>query len=75
MQGAKDLVASERGWFCLALLLAATVLAVMKILTGADWISLAKWLGMTLVAGKSVTSAIETWVKPPEAVTPPTAQS
>lgn len=75
MQGGKDLVASERGWFCLALLLAATVLAVMKILTGAEWVTLAKWLGMTLVVGKSATSAIETWVKPAEAVAPPTAQS
>lgn len=37
MKGARDLIASERGWFVLAVLVAATVLVAIGKLTGADW--------------------------------------
>lgn len=60
MQGARDLIASERGFFCLALLVAAFALAAMKVITGADWLTFAKWLAITLVASKTATGAIET---------------
>ena len=52
MQGARDLADSERGIFCLLLLVAATALAVLKIIMGADWLMFAKWLAVTLVASK-----------------------
>jgi hypothetical protein len=60
VQGAKDLLESERGWFCLAVLAAATLLVALKAITGADWISVAKYLVVTLVASKTVSSALDT---------------
>jgi len=60
MQGLKDLFASERGVFCITILLAATALAGLKIISGADWLTFAKWLAVTLVISKTATGAIET---------------
>lgn len=74
MQGVRDLMASERGWFCLALLVAATALAVLKIITGADWLTFAKYLAVTLVASKTATGVIETWTGKTTATPPPSAQ-
>lgn len=37
MHGPRDIIASERGWFVLAVLVAATVLVALGKLTGADW--------------------------------------
>ena len=71
MQGARDLADSERGIFCLLLLVAATALAVLKIITGADWLMFAKWLAVTLVASKTATGAIETWTGKAPAVAHP----
>lgn len=59
MQGLKDLFASERGVFCLVLVIAATVLAGMKIITGADWMTFAKWLALALVTSKTITGATD----------------
>ena len=59
MQGARDLIASERGWFVLAVLVAATVLVAIGKLTGADWKTLVLVLGGMLVASKTATSAID----------------
>jgi len=60
MQGAKDLIESERGVFCLLVLAAATVLAVVGTITGQSWLDFVKWLTITLVASKTATGAIET---------------
>lgn len=49
MQGVRDLIASERGWFVLAVLVAATVLVALGKLTGADWKTLVMVLGGMLV--------------------------
>lgn len=75
MQGARDLIASERGWFCLLLLVAATVLAVLKIITGGDWLTFAKYLVVTLVASKTATGAIETLTGKVASTSPPTSSS
>lgn len=73
MQGARDLADSERGIFCLLLLVAATALAVLKIITGSDWLTFAKWLAVTLVASKTATGTIETLMGKSMAATPPPA--
>lgn len=72
MKGVKDLLESERGAFCLMLLIAATILTVLKIITGADWMTFAKYLAITLVASKTATGALEAWISP---APPPTAQT
>jgi hypothetical protein len=59
MGGTKDLLASERGVFCILILVAATVLAALKVITGADWLTLAKWLAVALVTSKTVTGAAD----------------
>lgn len=59
MQGARDLIASERGWFVLAVLVAATVLVAVGKLTGADWKTLVMVLGGMLVASKTASGAID----------------
>ncbi len=59
MIGLRDLFASERGVFCLVLVVAATILTAMKIITGADWMTFAKWLALALVASKTVTGATD----------------
>ena len=59
-QGTVDLLNSERGAFCVAILVLGTVLVAMRILTGADWISLVKWIAITLVISKTATGALET---------------
>ncbi len=56
MKGVKDLLESERGWFCLAVLACATLLVALKAITGADWISIVKYLVVTLVASKTLTT-------------------
>lgn len=73
-QGLRDLAASERGVFCLGLLLAATILAALKVITGADWLTFAKFLALTLVASKTATGALETWTGNGP-TSPPTASS
>lgn len=73
MKGATDLLASERGIFCLVVLMAVTVLAVLSRITGADWLDFVKWLTITLVASKTLTGAVETIKGPPTLTTPPGA--
>lgn len=48
-----DLIESE--WFCLVVLLAGTILAVLHVITGTDWLHLV----MMLVAHKAVTGALD----------------
>jgi hypothetical protein len=60
MQGARDLLSSERGTFCLALLITVTLLVIIGKITGIDWLTYTKWIALTLVASKTVTGAVET---------------
>ena len=57
--GIKDLFASERGVFCILLLIAATFLAFFGKVTADEWLAFAKWLATVLVASKTVTGAVE----------------
>lgn len=75
MQGAKDLFDSERGVFGLLMLVAVTLLAVLKIISGADWLTFGQLLLVTLVGSKTLTGALDQWINKPTAVPPPTAQS
>lgn len=63
-QGAIDLFDSERGLFCVLVLVAITVLVVLGKIDGAMWLEFAKWLTVTLVASKTVTAAVESARKP-----------
>lgn len=67
MQGAKDLLDSERGWFVLATLTAATVLVALNKLTGADWRALVMVLGGMLVASKTIRGSDPVPTQPPTA--------
>lgn len=68
-QGVVDLLNSERGVLCIALVLASTVLVLLKLLTPAQWVTYTQWICVTLVASKTVTGAIET-LRAPAAVSP-----
>lgn len=59
MRGARDLVASERGWFCLAVLVLATVLVLVKAITGDNWVALTMSIVGFLVAGKTASGIAE----------------
>lgn len=52
--GVKDLLASERGAWCLALALVALGLVLIKILTGSEWVTFMQWVTTILVASKTV---------------------
>ena len=62
MQGLIDLLASERGVAWLLLLAVTTVLFVMRLLGADQWIDFAKYITITLIASKTVTTAVETYV-------------
>lgn len=57
--GIKDLFASERGVFCILLLVAATLLAFFGKVTADQWIDFTKWLVTILVASKTVTGVAQ----------------
>jgi hypothetical protein len=67
-QGALDLLSSERGTLCILLVLASTVLVIMGRLTADQWLTYTQWICVTLVASKTVTSAIYAMKKPTNAV-------
>lgn len=75
MQGAVDLLNSERGVFGILMLIAVTLLAIVKVITGADWLTFAQLLLVTLVGSKTLTGALDQWINKPAATSPPTAQS
>jgi len=56
----KDLWASERGIVAIALIGAATVLAGMSVISADQWLDYSKWIFVTYVAGKTVTTAAAT---------------
>lgn len=74
-QGTLDLLSSERGTLCVLLVLASTILVILKILTAEQWLTYTQWICITLVASKTVTGAIETLKGPPSPPPPaiPTA--
>lgn len=59
MDGIKGFLNSKRGMLCLALIIAASVLAIMAIFTKDDWIAYTKWIFTAYVAGESTTKAME----------------
>lgn len=65
MQGLWDLLDSERGIAFILLLITATVLAALHVITPQDWITFAKWLAVTIIGSKTVTSAIESYRRSP----------
>lgn len=76
MKGFSDLVESERGVFCIMILIAVTLLAIVKVISGADWVNFTKWLTVTLVGSKTLTTAVDLWKNgQAQPVPPPTAQS
>lgn len=52
--GIKDLLASERGMFCLACVVACTVFFCLGMVTSSQWISFVQWASVTVVASKTV---------------------
>ena len=58
--GIVDLWRSERGLICIVALVLATVLFGVERLSSSEWIEITKWLVITYIGGKTVTSAIET---------------
>src|SRR5574337_765928 len=65
MQGLWDLLDSERGIAFILLLITATVLAALHVITPQDWITFAKWLAVTLIGSKTVTAPIESYRRSP----------
>lgn len=59
MQGARDLVDSERGVFAIAAVLLVTVLAMVGVVTGQQWLEYTKWIATALIFSKTVTTAVE----------------
>ena len=71
MQGAKDLLDSERGIFCVLLLIAATVLVIVGSISGQSWLDFMKWVAVTLVISKTATTAVQQFLDKGSAPTPP----
>ena len=60
MTGAADLIASERGFAFLALVLLVTVLVIIGRVTGAEWLAYTQWALTAIIAGKTVSGVVET---------------
>ncbi len=58
--GAADLLESERGVACIALMLLVTVLVFFNKLTGEQWVACAQLVIGILVTSKTITSVAET---------------
>ncbi len=72
MQGAKDLLASERGVFCIFVTLIASVLVMLGKIDGAQWLDFMKYLSTALVASKALTNVVATYKRGPESIPPAT---
>lgn len=59
MNALRDLFGSERGFFALLLVVAATVLAALGKMTTDQWQSFAIWIFGIYVGGKTVTGAVD----------------
>lgn len=62
--GMQQLIACERGIFCLLLLVVGTLLVFLGRLSGSDWMQYTEWLAVTFVASKTITGAVETLKRP-----------
>jgi threonine/homoserine efflux transporter RhtA len=58
-QGIVGLLGSKRGVFCLLLTLIATAMTLLGKLTADQWVSYTQWVGTILVAGHTVSHAVE----------------
>ena len=58
--GTVDLLNSERGTLCVVLVIASTILVALAKISPEAWLEYTKWIAVTLVAGKTITSALET---------------
>lgn len=54
-----DLWKSERGLLTILILIAASVLAGILVITGDQWLDFTKFVFVTYVAGKSLTGAVQ----------------
>jgi hypothetical protein len=70
--GAKDLWASERGVFAIALVVLVTLLLAIGRVTAEQWISYTQWIAVALIAGKTVSHAVEArrWQQQPNNAPP-----
>ena len=59
MSAILDLLKSERGITMLALIIAATVLAALRIVTPDQWSDYTKWIFATYVGGKTLTGVAQ----------------
>ncbi len=57
MTSLRNLTGSKRGMFCVLVLVLATVLTLVGIMTGTEWSSLAKFLTATLVTAHTISGA------------------
>lgn len=73
MQGVFDLLDSERGVFCVLLVLCCTVFVVVGKMTVDQWITYTQSIGAVLVASKTVTGVAETLSKKAAATPAPAA--
>ncbi len=71
MQGAKGILNSKRGVFGLFVVACATVLAAFHVITGADWSDMVKLVTGFVVAGHTVTSAVDSYVAKKTQPSPP----
>ena len=62
--GIRDLFDSERGVVFLVLITICTVLLVLGIIASDQWLEFAKWTTLTLIASKTITTAIDAYRKP-----------
>jgi len=70
MQGIKDLLGSERGMITLVLIALVTILTVLKIISGADWLSYTKWLAVAIITAKTATGVMDRVVETKTGQTP-----
>lgn len=61
MAAIADIWHSERGFVAVALIIAATVLAALAVISGADWITYTSTIFGIYATTKTVTGAVEAW--------------
>lgn len=59
MTGGRDLAASERGMWCIAVLVIATALVLLRFISGAEWVAFVQVITLSLLAVKTVSGYAE----------------